>query len=72
MLEEIGVPEQDAVPGARLLEIMMDEDATYWFTPGVERRLGIRIPMAEWERVATVGEAVERLLECITVPVGRP
>ena len=61
MLEEIGLPAGEAVADAKLLEIMLDEDVTYWFVPGVERRLGVEIPLTEWEFVVTVGDSIATL-----------
>jgi hypothetical protein len=60
-LKDIGVPDAKASPGAALLDIMVDEDATFWFVPQVERLLNLKIPVAEWERAITVSDSIEML-----------
>lgn len=61
VLKDIGVPPNETSPDAGLLEIMLDEDATFWFVPAIERRLKVKIPISEWERVVTISDTIEML-----------
>lgn len=61
VLEEIGVPASVVRSDATLLDLMLDEDLTFWFVPGVQKRLGISPPTSAWEQVRTVSDAIEML-----------
>ena len=61
-LVALGVPAGDAAdPGKRILDLIWDEDATFQLIPGVQRDLGISVPLFEWESVWTIGDMVELL-----------
>lgn len=61
VLRDIGVPESEMAHDAILLDIMLDEDATCWFVPAVERLLTTKVPLQNWEYVITVGDTVDML-----------
>ncbi len=60
-LYEIGVSEADVNAATKLLAVILDEDATFWFVPTIEAKLGVRVPGSEWEHVVTVGDAIDLL-----------
>ena len=64
VLEDNGVRPADARRHeALLLDLISDDDATFAFVPEVEDLLGIDVPVRDWERVHTVGDAIEMLRE---------
>ena len=61
-LHEIVVHDFDATNFDQfILDLMLDEDATYGFIPMVQKALNIRLPNSEWERVQTIEEAIDAL-----------
>ena len=56
---ELGVLEEEIHPEARLLDLMVDEDATFWFIPAVEAKLRNTPDRAQWEQVVTVRDAID-------------
>jgi acyl carrier protein len=62
VLEDNGVRPADARRHeASILGLISDDDATFAFVPEVEDLLGIDVPARDWERVQSVGDAIEML-----------
>jgi hypothetical protein len=61
VLLEIGVSDADILAEPTLLNVVTDEDLTFWFVPSIEKRLGVRVPPNEWAKVHTISDAVQVL-----------
>lgn len=58
-LEDLGVEIVPGIRNAALLRLALSDDLAMDFIPGVERRLGVVSPMAAWESVFTVTQAID-------------
>jgi|tagenome__1003787_1003787.scaffolds.fasta_scaffold20987786_4 acyl carrier protein len=64
VLERLGVsPVAARETDVPLLNLLLDEDATFEFVPEIEEVLDVRVPPEDWERVQTVTEVIVMLQE---------
>lgn len=69
LVEELGVPEAQLTPDARLQEDLGADSLTLVeITMALEDRFNLSIPDEEWEKVSTVGDLFEALGDLLGKP----
>ncbi len=69
LVELLGVPETQLTPDAKLEEDLGADSLTLTeITIALEERFNLSIPDEEWERVATVQDIFEKLVELLGKP----